>query len=49
MSCVTVHETHFNGIFVVQLSLEKLDFLGIADQKSWLYNTNIEQISNFKS
>ena len=25
-----------NGIFVVQLSFEKLDFLRIADQKSWI-------------
>ena len=25
-----------NGIFVVQLSFEKLDFLTIADQKSWV-------------
>ena len=37
-----------NGIFVVQWSFEKLDFFPITYQKSWLYNANIEQISNSK-
>jgi hypothetical protein len=36
-----------NGLFVVQLNFEKLDFSN-TDHKSWLYNTNIEQISNSK-
>ena len=34
-----------NGV-VVQWSFEKLDFFFNYQSKSWLFNANIEQISN---
>ena len=37
-----------NGIFVVRWSFEELDFFSDYLSKIWLYNTNIEQISNSK-
>ena len=37
-----------NGIFVVYEVLKNLIFFSNYLSKSWLYNTNIEQISNSK-
>ena len=37
-----------DGIFVVKRSFEKLDFFPITYRKKWLYEANMEQISDSK-